>query len=64
MAEGMMKKFYGTAPTCSPWACKTTMEIDGFRHRRSARRSASSSRHRSQSFDEMEEWGDDLGLST
>ena len=53
MAEGMMKKFYGTG-------VKGDMEIDGFSIAVCQELGIELSRHRSRSFDEMQEWGDDL----
>ena len=60
MAEGIMKKFYGRpTPTCSRWACRR-LEIDGFAIAVCKEIGVELSRHRSRSFDEMQQWGDDL----
>ena len=58
MAEGIMKKFYGTYVQSA--GVKTDMEIDGFSIAVCQEIGVELSRHRSRSFDEMERWGDDL----
>ena len=60
MAEGMMKKFYGTESYVQSAGVKGDMEIDGFSIAVCAELSVELARHRSRSFDEMQEWGDDL----
>ena len=47
MAEGIMKKFYGTGTYVQSVGVHNDMDVE-------------LSRHRSRSFDEMEQWGDDL----
>lgn len=60
MAEGIMKKFYGTGTYVQSAGVKTDMEIDGFSIAVCQEVGVELSRHRSRSFDEMERWGDDL----
>lgn len=60
MAEGMMKKFYGTDTYVQSAGVKGDMEIDGFSIAVCKELGIELSRHRSRSFDEMQEWGDDL----
>ncbi len=61
MAEGIMKKFYGTGTYVQSVGVKNDMEIDGFSIAVCQEMDVELSRHRSRSFDEMEQWGDDLG---
>ncbi|WP_093975463.1 arsenate-mycothiol transferase ArsC [Boseongicola aestuarii] len=60
MAEGMMKKFYGQAAYVQSAGVYNDMEVDGFSVAVCAELGIELERHRSRSFDEMEEWGDDL----
>lgn len=60
MAEGMMKKFYGTGTYVQSVGVTNDMEIDGFSIAVCAELGVELSRHRSRSFDEMEQWGEDL----
>ncbi|MFT6677190.1 MAG: arsenate reductase [Sulfitobacter sp.] len=60
MAEGIMKKFYGTDTYVQSVGVKNDLEIDGFSIAVCAEMGVELSRHRSRSFDEMEQWGDDL----
>ena len=60
MAEGIMKKFYGTVCYIQSVGVKNDMDIDGFAITVCAELGVELSRHRSRSFDEMEQWGDDL----
>lgn len=60
MAEGIMKKFYGTDTYVQSVGVKNDLEIDGFSIAVCAEMNVELSRHRSRSFDEMEQWGDDL----
>ncbi|MBY5935341.1 low molecular weight phosphatase family protein [Tateyamaria omphalii] len=60
MAEGIMKKFYGTGTYVQSVGVKNDMEIDGFSIAVCQEMGVELSRHRSRSFDEMEDWGDDL----
>jgi protein-tyrosine-phosphatase len=61
MAEGIMKRFYGTGTYVQSAGVKGDMDIDGFSIAVCQEMSVELSRHRSRSFDEMEDWGDDLG---
>ena len=60
MAEGIMKKFYGTGTYVQSAGVTNDMEIDGFSIAVCQEMDVELSRHRSRSFDEMEQWGDDL----
>lgn len=60
MAEGIMKKFYGTGTYVQSAGVHSDLEIDGFSIAVCKEMNVELSRHRSRSFDEMEEWGDDL----
>ena len=60
MAEGMMKKFYGSDTYVQSAGVKGDMEIDGFSIAVCQELDIELSRHRARSFDEMQEWGDDL----
>ncbi|MEM0946290.1 MAG: low molecular weight phosphatase family protein [Pseudomonadota bacterium] len=60
MAEGLMKKFYGHRTYVQSAGVKGDMDIDGFSIAVCAELDVELSRHRSRSFDEMQEWGDDL----
>lgn len=60
MAEGIMKKFYGTDTYVQSVGVHNDLEIDGFSVAVCAELDVELSRHRSRSFDEMEQWGDDL----
>lgn len=55
-----MKKFFGTDAYVQSVGVKNDMEIDGFAIAVCQELEVELSRHRSRSFDEMEEWGDDL----
>nr|WP_281356604.1 low molecular weight phosphatase family protein [Sulfitobacter algicola] len=61
MAEGLMKKFYGQQSYVQSAGVKGEMEIDGFSIAVCQEMDVELSRHRTRSFDEMKEWGDDLG---
>ena len=60
MAEGIMKKYYGTDTYVQSVGVKNDLEIDGFSIAVCGEIGVELSRHRSRSFDEMEDWGDDL----
>ncbi|MDJ1018432.1 MAG: low molecular weight phosphatase family protein [Paracoccaceae bacterium] len=60
MAEGMMKKYYGHDAYVQSAGVYNDLEIDGFSVAVCAELGIELSRHRSRSFDEMEQWGDDL----
>ncbi len=61
MAEGIMKKLYGTGTYVQSAGVKSDQDIDGFSIAVCEEIGVELSRHRVRSFDEMEEWGDDLG---
>jgi protein-tyrosine-phosphatase len=61
MAEGLMKKFYGQRAYVQSAGVKNDMEIDGFSVAVCAEMGIELSRHRSRSFEEMQDLGDDLG---
>ncbi|WP_164659653.1 low molecular weight phosphatase family protein [Tropicibacter sp. Alg240-R139] len=60
MAEGIMKKYYGMDTYVQSAGVHNDMEIDGFSIAVCQEMDVELSRHRSRSFDMMEEWGDDL----
>ena len=60
MAEGIMKKLYGTGTYVQSVGVINDLEIDGFSIAVCDEIGVELSRHRSRSFDEMERWGDDL----
>ncbi|MEL6781884.1 MAG: low molecular weight phosphatase family protein [Pseudomonadota bacterium] len=60
MAEGLMKKLYGQRAYVQSAGVKGDMEIDGFSIAVCHEIGIELQRHRSRSFDEMEQWGDDL----
>jgi arsenate reductase len=60
MAEGLMKKFYGQRAYVQSAGVKSEMEIDGFTIAACREMGVELDRHRVRSFDEMQQWGDDL----
>ncbi len=60
MAEGMMKRFYGTEIYVQSAGVKNDLDIDGFSIAVCEELGVELSRHRTRSFAEMQEWGDDL----
>ncbi|MDM8168560.1 low molecular weight phosphatase family protein [Roseovarius sp.] len=60
MAEGVMKKLYGTDTYVQSAGVKGDMDIDGFAIAVCRELGVELDRHRTRSFDEMEQWGDDL----
>jgi len=60
MAEGIMKKLYGTECYIQSVGVKNDLEIDGFAITVCQEIGVELARHRSRSFDEMADWGDDL----
>lgn len=56
-----MKKLYGRSAYVQSAGVKNDMEIDGFAIAVCQEIGVELSKHRSRSFDEMKEWGDDLG---
>lgn len=61
IAEGLMKKFYGQTVYVQSAGVKNDMEIDGFSIAVCQEMGVEMARHRSRSFEEMQQWGDDLG---
>ena len=55
-----MKKFYGHAAYVQSAGVRNDLEIDGFTIAVCQEMGVELARHRSRSFDEMQEWGDDL----
>ncbi|GAA6208710.1 low molecular weight phosphatase family protein [Cognatishimia sp. WU-CL00825] len=60
MAEGVMKKLFGTDSYVQSAGLKNDLEIDGFAISVCQEIDVELSRHRSRSFEEMEQWGDQL----
>ncbi|MCR9146884.1 MAG: low molecular weight phosphatase family protein [Rhodobacteraceae bacterium] len=60
MAEGIMKKLYGSDTYVQSVGVMGDMDIDGFSIAVCEEIGVELSRHRTRSFDEMQEWGDDL----
>ena len=60
MAEGLMKQMYGQRAYVQSAGVKNDMEIDGFSIAVCRELGIELSRHRSRSFEEMQQWGDDL----
>jgi len=60
MAEGMMKRLYGTDCYVQSAGVRSDREIDGFAIAVCQEIGVELSRHRARSFDDMRDWGDDL----
>lgn len=60
MAEGMMKRFYGKDCYVQSAGVRNDLEIDGFAIAVCKEIDVELARHRVRSFDEMNDWGDDL----
>ena len=60
MAEGLMKQFYGQEAYVQSAGVRNDLEIDGFAIAVCAELGVELHRHRSRSFEEMQQWGDDL----
>jgi len=60
MAEGLMKKLYGQSAYVQSVGVHGDLEIDGFAIAVCAELGIELESHQSRSFDEMEQWGDDL----
>ncbi|HFQ15561.1 MAG TPA: low molecular weight phosphatase family protein [Rhodobacteraceae bacterium] len=60
MAEAMMKAYYGQETYVQSAGVRGTMEVDGFSVAVCQELGLELSRHRTRSFEEMQEWGDDL----
>ena len=61
MAEGIMKKLFGTRIYVQSAGVKHELEIDGFSVAACAEIGVELTKHRTRSFEEMEEWGDQIG---
>lgn len=61
MAEGMMKAFYGRDVYVQSAGVHSELEIDGFSVAVCEELGVSLAGHTVRSFDDMREWGDDLG---
>jgi arsenate reductase len=60
MAEGLMKRMHGHDIYVQSAGVKNDLEIDGFTVAVCEEIGVELSRHRTRSFQEMQEWGDDL----
>lgn len=60
MAEAIAKKLFGTDVYLQSAGVKSDLDIDGFAIAVCQEIDVELSRHRSRSFDEMKDWGDDL----
>ncbi|MDP3861776.1 MAG: low molecular weight phosphatase family protein [Phaeovulum sp.] len=60
MAEGIMKKLFGKAVYVQSVGVKNELETDGFAISVCQEIGVELGRHRVRSFDEMQDWGDDL----
>jgi len=60
MAEGLMKKLHGMDIYVQSAGVKNDIDVDGFAIAVCQELGIELSRHRTRSFDEMREWGDDL----
>ncbi len=61
MAEALTKKMFGGRVFVQSAGVKHDMEVDGFAVAVCAEIDVDLGDHKSRSFDEMEEWGDDIG---
>ena len=61
MAEGLAKRIYGQRAYLQSAGVKSDLEIDGFAIAVCAELGVELQRHRVRSFEEMQQWGDDLG---
>lgn len=61
MAEAIMKKFYGMGTYVQSVGVRNDMEIDGFCIAVCQEMDVELERHQSKSFDDLQDWGDDLG---
>jgi len=61
MAEALAKQLYGTKTYLQSAGVRSDREIDGFAIAVCEELGVELARHRSRSFDEMQQWGDDLG---
>ena len=58
MAEGIMKKYYGTRIYVQSAGVRSELEVDGFSVAVCAEIGVALEKHRVRSFEEMEAWGD------
>ena len=58
MAEGIMKKYYGARIYVQSAGVRSDLDIDGFSVAVCAEIGVRLERHRTRSFDDMEQWGD------
>jgi len=61
LAEGLMKKLHGRGVFVQSAGVHHDMEVDPFMVTAAAEIGVDIGKHRCKSFDEMEEWGDDMG---
>lgn len=60
MAEGLMKKLYGTKSYVQSAGVHNDLDVDGFSVAVCEELNIQLHRHRSRSFDDMKNWGDDI----
>ena len=60
MAEGIMKRDYGTTIFVQSAGVRHDMEVDGFSVAVAGEVGVTLAKHKARSFDEMEEWGDQI----
>ncbi|MEL7153915.1 MAG: low molecular weight phosphatase family protein [Pseudomonadota bacterium] len=60
MAEGLMKQLHGTRVFVQSAGVRGDMEIDGFMITVAAEIGIDIQRHKTRSFQQMEDWGDDI----
>ena len=60
MAEGLMKQVHGTSIFVQSAGVRGDMEVDGFMITVAAELGIDIQRHRTRSFEQMEDWGDDI----
>lgn len=60
MAEGLMKKYYGQTAYVQSAGVRNELDIDGFSVAVCEEIGVELSRHRTRTFEEMHQWGDDL----
>ena len=60
MAEGLMKQLHGTRIFVQSAGIRGDMEVDGFMITVAAELGIDITRHRTRSFEQMENWGDDI----
>jgi protein-tyrosine-phosphatase len=61
MAEGLMKKYYGSRIYIQSAGVRNELEVDGFAVAVCAEIAVELHKHRVRTFHEMEEWGDRIG---